>query len=345
MQQDKIGAIVDEGAKRIAQPLTDNTPGSQKPPNRRGVGHVWKNGPNAMPTIFGSGGHHDGSSALIQTFANRQIEDSCALFGNGDDAIDSNRYQRNQANANTEFNFSQYKSGAQHAQRNTVFPGEGLFTIGSTDGLWSGDTRIRVDPYSDMVDMTTQAVGAVYGGVYKSDNDATQRGAVLGKNPFSNRSTETPNESDEAKADTNQAYAEVEEDDGPDLDYYFDSEYKEGQEAINNVQNDFDTGLRRINTKTSQGRQLEAVATKASIMEVYQKANDSYAQVVKDHMGKAHLNQEQKQDIVGKLRSETSKYQSTQVGVNSISRERSKYYKGARGKTTTTKLNTLLVGV
>ena len=339
MDQDKIGNVLTGDDKVIAQPeahVVENTPQLS---SRRGVGHGWKNGDNRMPVLFGGGGHQDGVSALIQTFSNRQVEDEATLHGNGADAIDQNRYTRNQSNANTEFNFSQYKTGAMHTQRDGIFPGEGKVTVANTDGASSGDMMLRVDPYSDILDMTTQAVGAIYGNVYKMGGVSTTTNK-MGVNPFRGGGEKE----DEAKADTTQATMEDEEDDdGYDLNYYFDSEYHEGQSAADKVQEDFDTGLRRVNMKTSQGRQLEAVASKTDIIAAYQAANDQYAQVLKDHMGKAHLSMDDRQIALEKLRPSNSKYRSAQVGVTDMSRETAKRFR--KSKDQSTKLNTMLVGV
>lgn len=354
MDQDKVGNVVGGLEKHIAQPDVDPNADSNRTQNsfsRRVVGHGWKNDGHLMPLLFGAGGELDGETALIQTFANRQTEEEAALHGNGDDAIDSNRFSRNQANANTEFSFSQYKTGALHSQRSGQFPGEGMFTIGSTDGLWSGDTMLRVDPYADVVDMTQQAVGAVYGNVYKSESDNQNRGEQLGHNPFKAQRKTTKdkqNQDDEdAVANTDPAYTEMEEEeDGYDVDYYFDSEYHEGEKAEKTISDDYKTGLHRVNQKTSQGRQLAAVATKEQIMAAYSTANDQYAQVMKDHMGKASLNSEDRTDLLAKLRTDNSKYQASQMGVADVSRERSKMYHSKKnGNGGTTKLNTHLVGV
>lgn len=350
MEQDKLGNVSMTPTKCIAQPdSTEEGTVTREETSRRGVGHGWKNINNTPPSLFGSGGHRDGATAMIQTFANRQVEDEAALHGNGDDSIDSNRYHRNQSNANTEFSFTQYKSGALHSQRGKVLPGEGMMTIGSTDGLYSGDTMIRVDPYSDMIDMTVQAVGAVLGNVYKDDDTNTQSfGPKVGKNPFKGGKTSAQKRSDEDKVSADMhgpTTQQEDEEDGFDIDYYFDDTYYEGEKAEKAVKKEYDSGLRRINTKTSQQRQLNQVATKEQIMSAYQSANDQYAQVLQDHMGGAYLDQEGKVDLLEKLRPENSKYQASQVGVNDLSRSRSKAYKGTRHNRGTTKLNAMLVGV
>lgn len=339
MDQDKLGNVTVGDDKKVAQPAVDVDNASAEISSRRGVGHQWKRGYNQMPVLFGAGGHHDGVSALIQTFSNKQVEDECALHGMGADAIDQNKFTRNQANANPEFNFSQYKTGAMHTQRDGIFPGEGQFTIGNTDGASSGDIMVRVDPYSDMVDMTAQAVGAIYGNVYKMGGLSTTK-EKMSANPFKARDNKT----DEIEADTGGAFTELEQDeDGYDVDYYFDSEYHGGEAAAEQVEKDFDTGLRRINMKTSQGRQLEAVATKEQIMEAYQEANNQYANILSEHMGKAVLTTEDRQAALDKLRTSNSKYKSSQMGVADMSRDTAKKYRSS--KNSSTKLNSQLVGV
>ena len=341
---DKIGNVTNGFDKRVAQSATDFTPfeGAKPSFSRRGQGHGWKNGyDHQMPLLFGSGGHADGETALIQTNSNRQVEDEAALHGNGADAIDSNKFQRNQANANVEFNFSQYKTGAVHSQRGKTLPGEGMFTVATTDGAVSGDTTLRVDPYAAIVDATSQALGAVYGSVFRAEQANQDRGPVLGVNPFQHRLEKTKEKDEEAKAPIE---ATTMEEDDKENDYYFDETYHAGKAAEESIQDDFDTGLRRVNMKTTQGRQLAAVATKEQITSAYQQANDQYAQVVKDHMGKAYLQNDDRTDMLSKFRTNTSKYQASQMGVGSVSRERSKYFHSKKGEGTT-KLNTILVGV
>jgi len=348
LDQDKAGNVVGGLEKRIAQSGTDLDPYDEPAPaqSRRGAGFRWKNGTDHhMPLLFGAGGPQDGISAMVQTFANRQIEDSVALHGNGDDAIDQNRYQRNQSNANTEFGFSQYKSGAMHSQRGKAQPGEGLFTVGSTDGLYSGDMTLRVDPYADIVDLTTQAIGASFSGVYESNKSgvSSMTDGQMGVNPF--RAIKKGGKEDKPDVDMKGPISQVEEEeDGYDLDYYFDEPYYQAKEAEKEVERDFDSGLRRVNMKTSQGRQLERVATKEQILSAYQEANNSYAQVLKDHMGKAYITTEDKTETLEKLRQPNAKYQANQMGVGDISRDTANAYKSKTGKGTH-KLNTLLVGV
>lgn len=304
--------------------------------SRRGVGHEWKivgSGEN-YSRLFGAGGHLDGSVALIQTFANKQKEDEVALHGNGDDTIDSNRYQRNMANANSEFNFSQYKSGAPYDEAKK---GEN-FTVRNTDGLASGDNCLKIDPYSDVVDMTSQAVGALFGEVYK---DTGTNDSQMGVNPFMHVSKNTGG--DDAEYDDDM-HAEVEDEDGYDIDYYYDEPYYDQKNAERQVQEDLNTGLRRINMKTTQGRQLQKVATKKDIMDAYQSVNDQYATTMQQYMRGTMLNVDEKKQRRDMIRQPLSKYQTSQYGVGDVSRSMSKKYKTKVGEGTT-KLNAILVGV
>lgn len=325
--------------KVIAQPEVDPNPPQATVTSTRDVGHHWKETHAAsMPTLFGGGGHMDGATALIQTSANIQKEDECALHGTGDDTIDSNRFQRNQANANTEFNFSQYKVGVMGSQRGGILPGEGRFSVTNTDGAAMGDQLLKVDPYSDMVDVTTQALGFICDDLYRDPKSNAKRDKPsIRENPFKRKSAKKPEDVD---VDMTAPEAEVEEDDGYDIDYYYNDAYYGGDVAERAVQDDSKTGLRRVNTKTSQGRQLEAVATSDQIHKAYQQANEHYAMIVKDY-GRGYMSTEDRKTTRDKLRVGTSKYQTTQVGVNDLSRETASKHKGNNGN----KLNTQLVGV
>lgn len=306
--------------------------------SRRGVGHAWKvSQGNDMPTLFGSGGHEDGGSALIQTFNNRQKEDELALHGQGERALDENRFQRSMANSNPEFNFSQYKTGSSRSENTTAHPGEMKMTL--TEGLSSGDYNIHVDPYASVVDQTTQAMGAIYGNVYKLNSSSNVDASVekMGSNPFQAKSSKPKG------GDSTIATEMEDKDDGYDIDYYYqDPYYEEGaEEAINE---NAETGLRRVNIRSSQKRQLERVAQSDDIMAAYQAANDSYASTVKEHFKGAYHSKEEREETLDRLRYPTSKYGSSQYGVNDVSRDSEKAYKGKRHNAPN-KLNAVLVGV
>ena len=345
MKTEKLG-IGDASCcdKRIAQPEID-LQAQPRIQSRRGVGYKWKMSTgDDMPTLFGAGGEQDGVSAMIQTNANVQREDEAALHGMGDEAIDSNRFQRNQANANTEFNFSQYKSGALRTFRGKALPGEGLFSITNTDGLYSGDTTILVDPYSSVVDVTSQAVGNLFGGVYKSTGSTMDEHSKhkLGANPFEHKVGEAKKE-EKVTTEEVDPTAEIEEEDGTGINYYYENAYYDGDAAVKQTNDDYKTGLRRVNTKTSQGRQLDRVATKEHIMAAYQEANDTYATILKNTMGKSYLDPTKKQEALEILRPTAGKFRTAQMGVNMYSGKQHRV--AMKDKTSTTKLNTLLVGV
>lgn len=336
MQADKTSVEHSGNTKHVAQP--EQQPGDpQQGFSRRAVGHTWKYSTAAdMPLLFGAGGEQDGATALVQTFANRQKEDELALHGQGERTLDENRYQRNAANANTEFNFSQYKTGALKSENTSQFPGEAKMTL--TEGLSSGDYNLRVDPYSSVFDQTTQAMGAIYGGVYKLNAGNNTDGTVekLGANPF--RGKQTKNETNPV------AITQMEEeDDGYDIDYYYQDPYYEpgAEEAVNENR---ETGLRRVNIRSSQKRQLERVGQADDIMKAYEDANTAYASTMKEHFKQAYMSSEEREETLDRLRFPTSKYNSSQFGVNDVSRETEKAYKGKRHKAPN-KLNAVLVGV
>lgn len=348
MQADKAGVEHTTNSKHTATPavnLENATAGGPEPglqgSSRRGVGHQWKRAYGSdMPTLFGAGGEQDGVSALIQTFANRQKEDELALHGQGERTLDENRFQRSMANANSEFNFSQYKTGASYSENTTQYPGDQKVTL--TEGLASGDFNVHVDPYAAIVDQTTQAMGAIYGGVYKLNGGNNTDGTVekMGRNPFQH--TKAKGDKDDA---SNMPIVTEEEatEDGYDIDYYYNDPYYEdgAEEAINENK---ETGLRRVNIRSSQKRQLERVGQSEDIMKAYQEANDAYAQTVKEHFKGAYRSQEDREETLERLRNPTSKYSSSQYGVNDVSRDTEKAYKGKRHHAPN-KLNATLVGV
>lgn len=290
--------------------------------SRRGVGHIWKySGGKDMPTLFGSGGPQDGVTALIQSFENRSKEDELALHGNGERVIDDNIFQLSAANANPEFNFSKYKSRSDK--------------VNVTEGVASGDTR--VDPYSTNFDQTAQAFGAIFGGVYKldgrSENDETVE--KMGANPFAKLQKKKEND-----VDIDMGY---EGDDDYDIEYYYEGDYNEDgaeQAAINENR---ETGLRRINMRTSQSRQLERVAQAQDIMKAYEEANDAYAGIVKEHHKHGYMSSDSRKETLERLRTPLSRFESAQVGVVDVSRDNYNHVKNK--KQHTTKLNSLIVGV
>lgn len=345
MHSDKVGEPQTvQNTKTTAQPDGGIDTPHLPIHTQRGIGHEWKPvvGGENYSRLFGAGGHQDGATALIQTFANKQREDELTLFGMGDETIDSNRYQRNMANANTEFNFSQYKTGAPQSEAGHGDVGK--ISVTNTDGLYSGDMCVKVDPYTDVVDVTTQAIGALYGGVYKDKmGKSGGEDGQYGQNPFAHIGKDQGVDGEKDIGD-DKAYADVEEEDGYDLDYYYEEPYYDQKNAEKQVQQDFQTGLRRVNTKTSQGRQLEKLATKKDIMDAYQSVNDQYAATMDKYAHGTLLSMDEKAQQRTMMRQPISKYQTTQYGLNEVSTASSKRYKSARNSTGS-KLSSTLVGV
>lgn len=346
MNAPKIGAVEQTNTKEIAQPDVDTTQPSSNGSSFsiRGVGHSWKSSTaSEQPSLFGSGGHMDGGkTALICTFRNRQLEDQLALHGMGEDSIDENMVNRKLANANPEFNYSQFKRGALR--------GDGDFEGQVKVTTQNGDFALRVDPYADVVDQTSQALGAIYDGISKSglknDVDASTS-QPMRSNPF--KSARPSGNDDEEKSfmggqGTEDMQTEQEAEDAGGEGYYYNDTFDEGNDAQHAVNRNEDTGLRRINIRSSQSKQLERVAQKDSIMQAYNESQNAYAENLKQHFHSAFMGQEEREETLERLRNPLSKYTAGQIGVNDLSRDRAKAYK-SKHHNAPTKLNGMLVGV
>jgi hypothetical protein len=292
-----------------------------------------------MPNLFGAGGWQDGATALIATHKNVQTEESMALHGNGERAIDENIAQHSIANANTEFNYSQFKNGAV----TNADPQPRFSIIG---GLTAGDYNIKMDPYAATQDVTTQALGDIMSVKYKLNGESPDdQVSVKGANPFVARGGKAAAQSaaDGATEGFGQEDPKGDQEDESDISYYFNDGYVDPT-AAEQVNRNYSTGLRRANAKTSQSKQLERVAQKDDIMRAYQEANESYAETMKTHFKAAYQDSDQREETIDRLRQPNSKYYSSQMGVGDVSRDTAKAYKKKK-QNGPTKLNTQLVGV
>lgn len=304
----------------------------------RAVGYSWKiSSADDVPKLFGSGGWHDGATALIATYKNTQVEDSIALHGNGERVIDENIHSHNIANANTEFNFSQFKSGAL-----TYADPEPRFNV--TQTVSSGDIALKVDPYSSAFDETSQALGNIMNPKYKlngkseADQANDQR---TGINPFFGSINAIPKQDKfEAQGIGN---PEPTMEDEENISYYYNDGFFDDN-AVESINRNMESGLRRVNIKTSQSTQLERVAQKEDIMKAIQDANDNYANILRDHFSDVYRSTEQADETRESLRQPSSKYYASQMGVNDVSRDSEKSYKRRKHKTPT-KLNSMLISV
>lgn len=339
MIHSKTGVESEENSKIVAKAAHDlEELGGEAPvQSRRAAGHSWKISSAAdAPRLFGSGGWQDGATALIATYKNIQVEDSIALHGNGERIIDENVYSHNISNANTDFNFSQFKSGAM-----TFMDPEPRFTVGQS--VASGDITLRVDPYSSVHDETSQALGNIMNPKYKLNgkSEADQSSdARTGINPFYGSPQKDKAEDNEAEGFGN---PQPEMEDENDISYYYNDGFVD-PDAAESINRNMDTGLRRANIKTSQSTQLARVAQRDDIMKAVNDANESYANTLRDHFAGAYRTSEDAEEIRENLRQPTSKFYASQMGVNDVSRDTAKAYKGKKHKGPT-KLNSTLVGV
>lgn len=303
--------------------------------SRRAIGHSWKVG-NEHSILFGAGGPQDGTTPLIQTFCNRMKEDEMALHGMGERSLDENRFQRAMANSNPEFNFQMYKTGMAGERVHpalTVFEGLGH----------ARDSTVNVDGNQPMVDQTTSALGGIYERTWKDGSYPTQynaQGPDIIMNPFAtnaNRPTKEQTTPNEEVAQPDDPF------DDPEIDYYYKEEYTDGEQALREIQNDKETGLRRVNIRASQRRQLDRVAQKEDVMAALQSViDDNDLNTAKFHKSAYH-SPEEKERMRELFRTPTSKFQSSQVGVGEASRKSAKAY--SKRAHQPNKLNAVLVGV
>lgn len=311
----------------------------------RGVGMSWSSeAPGERDQIYGAGGEQDGTAAsIVNTTANRMMEDEAALYGQGERTIDENKYARSHANANTEFNFSQYKTGAERlmsgARPRAVSPLEEA-------GLAGGDLLLKVDPKSKTIDTTMQALSGIYGGIYKQRNERSQAfgdGAVtnpMAPNPFlMTKSMDLTDGGDnEERAGMNDPAEEEEE-------YYETTAPYEDPSHVKRVAMDSQNGLRRVNMKTSQSTLVQRGAKKEEMEDAYNEANSQYARVLREYSDHAYLTQKQRKENLDILRNPTSRFQASQVGVGDLSRKTAKGYRSKRKNSQASKLGGQLVGV
>lgn len=313
--------------------------------SRRGVGQSWEHSDKHVE-LFGAGGHQDGAAvALIRSNNNAQLEDEIALYGQGDQMIDENMYTRSHANANPEFNFSQFKHGASTYDDYANMPGIGPLTSLHNAGLSSGDMHIKVDPHAKIVDATSKALGDIYDGYGKVSMGGLnlQPGDRVGDiNPFLmtglNKNgldpSEIPGMNDDPIPDNGE----------DDPDEYYNYPYEGGKEAQEAVNMHARTGLRRVNTRTNQQRQLEKAATKEQLERAYNEANSQYADVLHKYGGSRFLSRADREDTLSMLRTPNARYHAQQGGVSQVSRDNARSFKRSK-KSGMSKLANVIVGV
>lgn len=305
--------------------------------SRREVGHEWVTSSAVkQPQLFGAGGEQDGSPALIQTNKNRQIEDEIALNGTGDRQIDENIYQRDLANANEEFNFSQFKHGATDGVQNLITGP--LVSVRTTQGATAGDIYIKNDRSQAMVDVTSKALGDITGRLYKNQNPFYPKdgGAQIAVNPFA--STETLNPDFESTERPIEEDTEAQFQDANDEDFYFYTPYYD-EKAEGALKINANTGLRQLNTRQNSKRQLARATAKDAYIKTYTDAQENYAATLKDYY--KVVSPEELKGQRDNLRVPESLFSSTQFGLSGAS---AKNYKKSRSQRMPSKLGGLLVG-
>lgn len=311
----------------------------------QGVGLSWQKKGEDKDQIFGAGGPQDGTAlSLVSTSANAMLEDEAALYGQGDRTIDENEFTRSHANANTEFNFSQYKEGAARFNPGLLRAKTAL----EGAGLSSGDVLLRVDPAQQMVDRTMQALGGIYGSIYKNEERAN-----LGYNDGLTNIQDAPNPflmnkpmnlTDTANDERAGMNGEPVEEGVDDNDYYDLHAPYEDPANVEQIARQAKTGLRRVNMKKSQAKLMEQGARKMDMEEAYNEANSQYARVLRAYAPHGYLTEKDRSDTLSILRNPTSRFQASQVGVNELSSKTSKGFKTKKAKTGS-KLAGHLVGI
>ena len=337
MQHDKTSVEQAINSKDVATEVVTQEEVLPTVSSTRGVGHSWTtNMPNSQPSLFGEGGWRDeGQTALIRTSKNIQVEDSLALSGQGERVIDENIHAHNISNANTEFNFSQYKGGFNSFEEYGP-----RFTL----QVPQGDINIKIDPYSSIYDETTQALGAVFNPRYKLDGASFQDQSTdsrVGVNPF-NYNIPPKSEKNQVEGLGDNQDPEI-DDEEEDISYYYnDGFYDPG--AAEDVNRNLETGLRKANTRTAQSKQLARVAKKEDIMKAFNEASQTYGNIVEKYFKGAAHTKDDNANIRSMLRQGNSKFYANQMGVNDVSRSNAKIYKRHK-KDMTTKLNAQPISV
>jgi len=335
MQHDKTSTELSANTKEIAAPAANLVAPSEDPvqQSRWATGTSWKISSAAdMPQLFGYGGWQDGASAFVHTSRNIQTEDAMTLNGMGERVMDVNEHEYKIGNTNNEFTWSQFKNGL--SQR------EPRFELGGSQ-LAAGDYALRMDAYSNAYDETMQALGDIVCPKYKLDGEAPpdQAESRYNINPFLMGAKKGAPEG-------GQGYGEAGGEDptpaeGDDLSYFYNDGYADAgaQDAVNR---NYDTGLRRQNTRNKQSKLLERQAQGNQIMDAVNSAHESYANVLKEHFKDAYMDSDQRKEALDRFRTPTSKYLSNQVGVMDASRDLARSYHGKKNRPT--KLNGQLVG-
>lgn len=301
----------------------------------RGIGHEWihlqaKN----VPVLFGGGGYLDGGQVGLINPAgkNTQRAESMAIQdGMGERALDvpeERRSVESTANANDEFDNSQFKTGLDAEEA------AGRVQLTTTqDGISSGDTMMKVDPRADVFDQTLSALGDIHGRIHNTkedvDMDASMKPINNGENPFSKRKHV------DVVDDSGREYKQ------PTDEYmYGDAKPSLTAQQQQHVNANAATGLRRVNVKKNTGTLMERVASKQAMMASYQNFTDAMANEMTQH-NKAYVKTDDRARLLEPSRFEGADMVATQVGVHNLSS--SQALKNHRSRHTS-KLSAAVVG-
>jgi hypothetical protein len=300
--------------------------------------------------LFGAGGYLDGVTALMGTGKDIQVEDEITMQSMGERTIDEVKHKRNLANTNEEFNYSQYKFGRYSegtmydGTAEYKYPGNVEFTYTTTDGVSAGDTALEIDPSGNDMDVVAAAMGVIGGQIWseKDDTQYQDKSTESVGNPFQEKKTVYPvdgsdnNESLYKKPEQGMMTVEEEEQatagDGtgtqeegkirsyPKRRMRLDK-YEPWQQV--SINQDEQTGLRRINIRKHQSDLLTNVTEQARLIESMSAINEAQAKAMQ------LLNPDDRKAIKERIRYPGHKYTTNQVGLTGLSH---KQYKDRRSK-------------
>jgi hypothetical protein len=301
----------------------------------RGIGHSWTTlTARDAPVLFGGGGWQDaGQVGLIVSGSvkNTQRVESVAIQdGMGERALDvpdERMAVESTANANDEFDNSQFKTGL-----NDETAGRVQLTT-TQDGIAAGDTLMKVDPRADVFDQTLSALGDIHGHIHNTkedvDMDASGKPVNDGVNPFGTR--KHVDVTDDSGREYKQATEEY---------MYAGAKPSLSAQQQSHVNANAQTGLRRVNIKKNTGTLMERAASKQAMMQSYQQFTESISEEMGQH-NKGHVNFEDRDKLLQPTRFEGADMVATQLGVQNLSN--SQAMKHHRSKHTS-KLSSAVVG-
>ena len=232
------------------------------------------------------------------------------------------------ANANDEFNYSQFKTGLNGDQT------MGRVQLTTTrDGAVSGDYLMKVDPRSAVFDQTLQALGSIHRYTTNTKDDLnlddTGKPIAGGDNPFAG------NIHQDVVDDSGREYRV------PTQEYIYNpaNPALDAQQQAH-INANAATGLRRVNVKKNQGTLMERMVVRAQMDESYQRFEEAMADDMQEHNA-AHVSADDRDVALGRVRFEGSDMVVSQVGVANLSHAQARKFHRSKHES---KLNTTTVG-